>query len=69
MTPEGKNRIIRVIPLNNSMKEVFYKLHYGKNGTIQGKKRPALDIIGQRCRKKTRHRQMRTRENIPQYKP
>jgi integrase len=27
----SKNRKIRVIPLNNSMKEVFYKLHYGSN--------------------------------------
>jgi integrase len=28
----SKNRKIRVIPLNNSMKEVFYKLHYSRNG-------------------------------------
>ena len=27
----SKNRKIRVIPLNNSMKEVFYKLHYSRN--------------------------------------
>jgi integrase len=29
----SKSRKIRVIPLNNSMKEVFYKLHYGTNGS------------------------------------
>jgi integrase len=28
----SKNRKIRVIPLNNSMKELFYKLHYSRNG-------------------------------------
>lgn len=30
----SKNRKIRVIPLNNSMKEVFYKLHYSRNGSL-----------------------------------
>jgi integrase len=29
----SKNRKIRVIQLNNSMKEVFYKLHYNRNGS------------------------------------
>jgi integrase len=29
----NKNRKIRVIPLNNSMKEVFYKLNYSRNGS------------------------------------
>jgi integrase len=29
----SKNRKIRVIPLNNSIKEVFYKLHYSRNGS------------------------------------
>ncbi|MGD2085615.1 MAG: site-specific integrase [Candidatus Aminicenantes bacterium] len=29
----SKNRKIRVIPLNNSMKELFYKLHYSRNGS------------------------------------
>jgi integrase len=28
----SKNRKVRVIPLNNSMKEVFYMLHYSRNG-------------------------------------
>jgi integrase len=29
----SKNRKIRVIPLNNLMKEVFYKFHYSMNGS------------------------------------
>jgi len=51
----GKDRKIRVIPLNNSMREVFYKLHYSRNGNQHVFENPKTGkaFVKRRCQAKT----------------